>query len=257
MMDCMDCHNRPSQSFFLPRRPWTAPWRAAPSRPPPVDQEAGRGCPDEGLPGREGPSTGDPGVIGILREEYPAAGTETPDLRRRRRRGDLRSDVFPSMNVNWKTYPSNIGHRNWPGCFRCHDGYHRNASGEALVRCCSACHTMPRRGPLLPLGGRHAHEQRTLAPWPLKGTHARILCNLCHRAGYRPPDRCISCHRLPESAPMMSGGCDICHVEEGEVKPLASCAPATTRSAVSISEHALGRRLHCLPLAPYMDSLQA
>ena len=61
-------------------------------------------------------------------------------------------NVFPSMRVNWTTYPNNIGHRDWPGCFRCHDGFHRTGSGDTLVGSCSVCHTVPERGPLLPLG---------------------------------------------------------------------------------------------------------
>jgi hypothetical protein len=132
-------------------------------------------------------------------------------------------NVFPSMNVNWTTYPNHIGHRNWPGCFRCHDGFHRTASGETLVNSCSVCHTAPQRGPLLPLGATALAGKEPWHPLPLNGIHGRILCNLCHRAGYRPPDSCASCHKLSESAPMMSGGCDICHLKEGEVKPLAGC----------------------------------
>ena len=119
------------------------------------------------------------------------------------------------MKVNWTTYPSNIGHRNWPGCFRCHDAFHRNASGKTLVRSCDVCHTMPQRGPLSPLGVTTLKSKEPWHPWPLEGEHGRILCNLCHRAGYRPPVRCISCHGFPESAPMMSTGCDTCHPRRG------------------------------------------
>ena len=31
-------------------------------------------------------------------------------------------NVFPSMKVTWGTYPNNIGHKAYPGCFRCHEG---------------------------------------------------------------------------------------------------------------------------------------
>ena len=54
--------------------------------------------------------------------------------------------VFPDMMVNWKTYSSNIGHRNWPGCFRCHDNRHVAKSGKVLSMECTTCHTMPQRG---------------------------------------------------------------------------------------------------------------
>ncbi len=42
--------------------------------------------------------------------------------------------VFPSMNVDWGTYPNNLGHQDSPGCFRCHDG--NKAKND-----CDTCHT--------------------------------------------------------------------------------------------------------------------
>jgi hypothetical protein len=30
-------------------------------------------------------------------------------------------NVFPDLRVTWGTYPSNLGHMDFPGCFRCHD----------------------------------------------------------------------------------------------------------------------------------------
>ena len=34
-------------------------------------------------------------------------------------------NVFPAMNVAWGTYANNLGHTDFPGCFRCHDGSQR------------------------------------------------------------------------------------------------------------------------------------
>jgi hypothetical protein len=31
---------------------------------------------------------------------------------------------YPDMNITWGTYPNNLGHNDFPGCFRCHDGSH-------------------------------------------------------------------------------------------------------------------------------------
>jgi len=31
-------------------------------------------------------------------------------------------NFFPEMRVSWQAYPDNIGHKEFPGCFRCHDG---------------------------------------------------------------------------------------------------------------------------------------
>lgn len=51
----------------------------------------------------------------------------------------------------------------------------------------------------------------------------KVLCNLCHQAGYRPPLDCISCHKIDPSAPMVSMDCGACHLKEQEVKPIVDC----------------------------------
>ena len=51
-------------------------------------------------------------------------------------------NVFPAMNVTWGTYPNNLGHEDFPGCFRCHDGNHSTADGRTISNDCDACHTL-------------------------------------------------------------------------------------------------------------------
>ncbi|MEW6717004.1 MAG: NapC/NirT family cytochrome c [Chloroflexota bacterium] len=50
---------------------------------------------------------------------------------------------FPDQKVNWETHPNNIGHQDFPGCFRCHDGKHLNNQGEAIRLECNLCHSIP------------------------------------------------------------------------------------------------------------------
>lgn len=50
---------------------------------------------------------------------------------------------FPLQKLDWKTHPSNIGHKDSPGCFRCHDGLHMNANQEAIPLECNMCHSIP------------------------------------------------------------------------------------------------------------------
>jgi hypothetical protein len=49
---------------------------------------------------------------------------------------------FPAMNVSWGTYPNNLGHADFPGCFRCHDGSHTTADGRTISNDCDACHSL-------------------------------------------------------------------------------------------------------------------
>jgi len=51
-------------------------------------------------------------------------------------------NVFPDMKVTWGTHPDNIGHMNYPGCFRCHDGDHSAQNGTAITQDCSVCHNL-------------------------------------------------------------------------------------------------------------------
>jgi nitrate/TMAO reductase-like tetraheme cytochrome c subunit len=48
--------------------------------------------------------------------------------------------VFIDQKVDWNTHPTNVGHIDSPGCFRCHDGKHLNANDEAIRLECNLCH---------------------------------------------------------------------------------------------------------------------
>ena len=54
----------------------------------------------------------------------------------------LRQNVFPFMKVTWGTHPNHIGHQEYPGCFRCHDGDHVAKDGTSITQDCSACHNL-------------------------------------------------------------------------------------------------------------------
>jgi nitrate/TMAO reductase-like tetraheme cytochrome c subunit len=51
--------------------------------------------------------------------------------------------VFPEQKANWDTHPNNVGHKDSPGCFRCHDGKHLNTNQEAIRLECNLCHSIP------------------------------------------------------------------------------------------------------------------
>jgi cytochrome c2 len=51
-------------------------------------------------------------------------------------------NVFPEMKIQWGTYPNNIGHEDFLGCFRCHDGEHKASDGRVITQDCDACHSI-------------------------------------------------------------------------------------------------------------------
>jgi nitrate/TMAO reductase-like tetraheme cytochrome c subunit/mono/diheme cytochrome c family protein len=53
------------------------------------------------------------------------------------------ASVYPEQNSDWTTHPNNIGHKDSPGCFRCHDGKHMDAQQKAIRLECNLCHSIP------------------------------------------------------------------------------------------------------------------
>jgi len=145
-MDCVDCHNRPGHPFA------STPEKA-------VDAAINSGDLPVELPfvRRE--------VVAALKDKYPnqATGTDTnavrvrevdrtqqPELYMTPRPEVERAvtgalaifsrNVFPTMNVTFGTYPNNIGHMDFPGCFRCHDDSHKAKDGKVISQECDRCH---------------------------------------------------------------------------------------------------------------------
>lgn len=54
-----------------------------------------------------------------------------------------RESNYPEQKLNWNTHPNNIGHRDSPGCFRCHDGQHFSSDGQVIRLECNLCHSIP------------------------------------------------------------------------------------------------------------------
>jgi len=53
------------------------------------------------------------------------------------------SSVNLDQKSDWDTHPNNLGHLDFAGCFRCHDGKHMDAQQKAIRLECNLCHTIP------------------------------------------------------------------------------------------------------------------
>ncbi len=146
-MDCMDCHNRPTHVFNLPERS--------------IDQAL-----SEGRISPELPFIKKKGVEALRAESDSRTGADErianaitsfykstyPDVFNGKRakveeavqqvQAIYRRNVFPEMKVTWGTYPNNLGHDDFPGCFRCHDGTHKSADGKVISAECDSCHAV-------------------------------------------------------------------------------------------------------------------
>ena len=145
-MDCMDCHNRPAHAIA-----------ATPERA--VNELMARGDIPQSLPfaHREAVKalkasypTDDAAEQGISRSLRDFYRSQSNDVYMTRRQdvekavqaalAIYRRNVFPDMKVQFGTYPNNIGHMDFPGCFRCHDDNHKTSDGKKIGQDCDTCH---------------------------------------------------------------------------------------------------------------------
>ncbi len=147
-MDCLDCHNRTGHTSMAPDQA--------------IDSAIAGGEIDQRLPyirkialelvtrdyrsEREARQSIASGIADFYRMKYPALLSEQAEAIRLTTEGAQNiwaRNVLPEMNVGWGTYPDSIGHRNSPGCFRCHDGNHISKEGLAIRQECELCHSLP------------------------------------------------------------------------------------------------------------------
>jgi len=145
VMDCIDCHNRPTHTFEMPDRALDDAMTTGQVSPSlPFAKKTGLEILRKPYESQEQAATAIPAAFTTYyQKNYPAVyGSRGPEIANSAR-GLLAvydRNVFPAMKVTWGTYVNNIGHTNSPGCFRCHDGSHTSASGETIPNDCSTWH---------------------------------------------------------------------------------------------------------------------
>jgi hypothetical protein len=144
-MDCVDCHNRPTHAFELPHRG--------------LDREITAGSISRELPFVKKQA------LELLKVKYTSQEEATraiadglaayyaatyPDLAKAKKaeieaavkavQAVYLRNIFPNMKLDWGYHPNNIGHEDFPGCFRCHAGNHESKDGTSISADCEACH---------------------------------------------------------------------------------------------------------------------
>jgi nitrate/TMAO reductase-like tetraheme cytochrome c subunit len=146
-MDCMDCHNRPSHAYDLPDRGLDKAMAAGQiSTALPFAKKAALQILKGSYKTREEAATAIPAAFEkFYRETYPAVwGQRQAEVTASGKEvlAVWNRNIFPEMNVTWGKYPINIGHTDFPGCFRCHDGSHAAKGGDSISQDCNACHNL-------------------------------------------------------------------------------------------------------------------
>jgi hypothetical protein len=146
-MDCMDCHNRPSHPFAssAERAVDEAMAGGEISTDLPFAKREAVAAITQSYPDQQvGLDAISRQLLGFYRDNYPSVyegRREEVERSVQAAQSLYRRNIFPSMNVNWGTYPNNIGHVAFPGCFRCHDDSHEAADGSVIRADCELCHS--------------------------------------------------------------------------------------------------------------------
>jgi hypothetical protein len=147
VMDCIDCHNRAAHSFDTPEEA--------------LDKDMAAGTPNTSLPfahkqglllikssyatQEEASAKITAGLESFYRSTYPSVwnGQRTQiDQAAKTLAAIYDRNVFPYMKVGWGSHPNNLGHNDYPGCFRCHDGSHNAKNGKSITNDCAMCHNL-------------------------------------------------------------------------------------------------------------------
>ncbi len=147
LLDCVDCHNRPTHIYQMPEEAVDAALvdDAMDRTLPYVRREAVRLLRGSYLSEADATTGIADSLRAFYQREYPDVLTQSGDAvdaAARTITAIWRRNIFPDMNITWGTYPNHIGHRDFPGCFRCHDEEHATADGETIAQNCDNCHTL-------------------------------------------------------------------------------------------------------------------
>jgi len=182
VMDCMDCHNRPAHMFPTANDAIEKAMTAGTlsTRLPNIKRTAVQAMTQKEIAGSaDAPQK----IADFLHAKYPEAelATELPAAIGEVQQIFART-IFPERKADWRVYPNNIGHKDWPGCFRCHDDKHKTPLGQTVRSSdCTSCHTIISQGKgselemLTAKGLKFAHPGGELDP--------ELTCADCHNGG--------------------------------------------------------------------------
>ncbi len=205
-MNCLDCHNRVGHPLPIPRQELDQAMSEGTIDPtlPSIKSEA-LSILLSGYPSLAAADAAAAGLRDFYQLRYPAVAQQKGGaIDRAIKEVQLiyRLSATPAMKVTALTYPDNLGHTDFTGCFRCHDGAHfkvvdGKVTSETIPFKCDTCHTFPQIGGVtsLPMGqppvshadGLWVFDHKNVATSQDPGG---TTCGTCHAKDY-----CVNCHQ--------------------------------------------------------------
>jgi hypothetical protein len=194
-MECYDCHNAVGHPF---RNPADL-----------VDEAIAAGKIDRSLPNAKARAvalieetsklTGPHKEMGARIEKLIAdaapKGEMKPEMQAKEKQFQavmkqiLVDSTFSHEGLSWQSFPNHAGHKDFPGCFRCHDGKHLNEKGEAIRLQCTLCHNLPQ---VEREGGKGTVPSTVSAGLTPPPSHEEP--NFMHEHRTKLDDTCTMCH---------------------------------------------------------------
>jgi hypothetical protein len=147
LMDCLDCHNRPTHVFLSPDEALDAKINTGAIPPElPFVKKLGlelvqRPYADKDQARRQIAE----GVEAWYGRNYPELKKTAAQQLNKAAAGMFQAwseNVFPEMKISWSPYGSKLGHRDNSGCFRCHTAELVSLEGRAISHDCNLCHVV-------------------------------------------------------------------------------------------------------------------
>lgn len=191
VIDCVDCHNRMGHPFASPEdRVDQALTDGQLSQDLPYIKKEMMALLTAGYASREEALE----IAGTVKEGYEAAypqvaTTQQAALEQAEQVATelVSSLVFEEPGVTWQDFPDNMKHKDFPGCFRCHDGKHLSPEGESIRLHCNICHSIP-----VTVGEGDRPPEMPVATIQEPESHMETSFMADHR--FQANSVCVDCH---------------------------------------------------------------
>jgi hypothetical protein len=151
IMDCIDCHNRPSHNYKSPPVYFDkAMLTGAISKDIPFFKKVSMGILRDTFTDKDTALMKiNDGITGYYKTsfgEYYTKNQAIIDKSIAAVQKAFGENTFPKMKVTYDHYPEHIGHLESDGCFRCHNDAFVAEDGSKISRDCNLCHNILGQG---------------------------------------------------------------------------------------------------------------